>query len=305
MRGTSEIESDIVPLGAYRLPAPMGDGVLRRDGQGGLVRAFHREGECVVVRAFAVAGGIRLRAQAPTRATAAHGIDRMRFALALDHDPRPFQRRFARDPLLGPVIRRRPWLRPPRRGEPFEALAWAITEQLIEVDRARAIQRRLVHRYGRSSACGTSRDAPSATVLADRAPAELQACDLSGARAIALIRASREVARGRVDLDDLDRAERRLGRIAGIGPWTLEKLALEGQGRDDRIPAGDLSYIKLVGALARLGRRATIDEVHEFFAPYSPYRGLAGSYLLAGSFGAPRFWQLGDLVRRPRRRAAA
>ena len=38
-------------------------------------------------------------------------------------------------------------------------------------------------------------------------------------------------------------------------------------------------YIKLVGQLAGLGRRATVEEVEEFFAPYEPFRGLAGSWL--------------------------
>jgi hypothetical protein len=39
-------------------------------------------------------------------------------------------------------------------------------------------------------------------------------------------------------------------------------------------------FLKLVGRLAQLGRRATVEEVEEFFAPYAPYRGLAGSWLV-------------------------
>ena len=31
-----------------------------------------------------------------------------------------------------------------------------------------------------------------------------------------------------------------------------------------------------------LGRRATVAEVEEFYAPYEPYRGLAGALTLAG-----------------------
>jgi len=261
------------------MPGGGRDGVLRREGEG-LARLLHLDDEPVVVRAWATSGAVRLRAEAPTRAAALHGVERMRFALGVDSDLRPFHRRFARDRLLGPVIWRRPWLRPRRRPEPFEALAWAICEQLIDGRRAAGIERRLVRRYGRRSGCGRLSDVPAAARLAGRSPADLEACGLSGRRAVALVRAAREVAAGRADLDEHEPAWRRLRAIPTIGSWTLEKLAFEGQGRDDQLPAGDLAYVKLVGQLAGLGRRATEDEVREFFAPYAPFAGLAGLYLL-------------------------
>ena len=118
------------------------DGVLRnRDGV--LERLLHVEGEPVTVRAWVAGGAVRLRGRGGERGgRRAPAIERMRFALGVDHDLRPFQRAFHRDRLLGPVIRRQPWLRPRRRPEPFEAFAWAVTEQLIDVERAFAIQRR-------------------------------------------------------------------------------------------------------------------------------------------------------------------
>ena len=233
-----------------------------------------------MVRAWPVAGAVRIQAEAGSRDAAAHAIERMRFALNLDHDLVPFRRAFKRDPLLGPVLRRMPWLRPWRAAEPFQALAWAVTEQLIETERAWEIQRRLAWRYGRRSACGTLVDAPSAADLAARSQPELQACDLSAGRSRALIDASRGVARGHVNLTRPADSRRRLLTIRGIGPWTVEKLGLHGQGDDDQLPAGDLAYIKLVGRLGGLGRRATVEEVREFFAPYAPYAALAGIYLL-------------------------
>ena len=73
------------------------------------------------------------------------------------------------------------------------------------------------------------------------------------------------------------------GSYGGVnGPWTVEKLAFHGQGRDDMLPAGDLAYVKLVGRMLRMGRRATVEEVREFFAPYAPFEALAGLYLLFG-----------------------
>lgn len=268
------------------MPRAGRDGVVRRV-DGALTRVLHHEGEAAVVRAWAAGPCVRLRAESRSRAAAEHALERMRFALGVDHDLTAFHREFRWHPLLGPIIRRRPWIRPMRRAVPWEALAWAITEQLIESERAARIQRRLVYRYGRVSPCGTLRDAPSAGELAARAPAELEACDLAGKRAIAMVRVAREVAAGRANLLDHEPAWKRLLSIREIGNWTVDKLAYEGQGRDDRIPAGDLAYIKLVGRLAGLGRRATEDEVRAFFEPFAPFQGLAGTYLLLGRFALP------------------
>ena len=279
---TVTIERDVRPPGAYRLPGPGRDGTTRRGPGRSLVRLLHLDDEPIVVHVWGASGAVRLRAEAATRAAAAHGIERMRFALALDLDLREFRTRFKADLLLGPVVLRRADLRPRRDPEPFQTLAWAVCEQLIEVERAQAIERRLVYRWGRPSACGELRDAPTAAALGGRSQAELEACDLAGKRSLTLIRAGREVAAGRADLSVAGRADARLRRISGIGPWTLEKLAYHGQGDLDALPAGDLAYVKLVGRVEGLGRRASEDEVREFFAPYEPYRALAGLYALAG-----------------------
>jgi 3-methyladenine DNA glycosylase/8-oxoguanine DNA glycosylase len=265
------------------MPGAGRDGVLRRRGDA-LCRLLHPGGEPVVVRAWATRSAVRVRGESRTRDSAAEGVERMRFALGLDHDLAEFHRAFRRDPLIGPAIRMRPWLRPRRRPEPFEALAWAICEQLIESGRASAIQRRMVHRFGRRSDCRTLRDAPAAELLAGRSPAELEACGLAAKRAIAMVRAAREVASGRADLSAHEPAWKRLRAIPNIGSWTLEMLAFHGQGRDDMLPAGDLAYVILVGEAAGLGRRATEHEVRDFFAPYAPYAGLAGLYALSSSF---------------------
>ncbi len=290
---TTTVEIDVRPPGAYRLPGTGRDGTTRRRDRA-LERLLHFGDEPVVVRAWGVAGAVRLRAEAATRDAAEHGIERMRFALAVDLDLIPFRTRFKRDPLLGEVVRTRGALRPRRHPDPFQALAWAVCEQLIEAEEAAAIERRIVHRCGRETDGVALRDAPNAEALAARSPAELEACGLAHKRALTLIKASREVASGRCGLEPGDLSHARLRKIPGIGSWTLEKLAYLGQGDLDALPAGDLAYVKLVGRAEGLGRRATEDEVREFFAPYEPYRALAGLYALAGRgrmlAGAPPPW---------------
>jgi 3-methyladenine DNA glycosylase/8-oxoguanine DNA glycosylase len=216
----------------------------------------------------------------------------MRFALHLDNDVGDFFRAFKGDPLIGAAIHQKPWVRPKRRPWPWEALAWAITEQLIEAKRAAVIQRRMVRRWGTRIAPARRSDrplmdVPTPELVAGRAPAEIVSMDLTEARALAMIRCAREVAAGRADLSD-PASDRRLLAIREIGPWTLQCLGLMGRGDPDALPAGDLAYVKLVGHLGGLGRRATVEEVEEYFAPYAPYRGLAGSFALAGHGAATK-----------------
>jgi 3-methyladenine DNA glycosylase/8-oxoguanine DNA glycosylase len=218
-------------------------------------------------------------------------VERLRFATGVDEDLSDFAKHFKRDPLIGAAIHRRPWLRVKKRPFAWEALAWAVTEQLIEVSRAAEIQRWIVRRWGRKLEAGRCaawdgpgplRDVPGAELMAGRAPAELASYDLAPRRCLALVHCAREIASGRVDPAD-PAGDARLLRIANIGPWTLQCLGLMGRGEPDSLPAGDLAYVKLVGSLAGLGRRATVAEVGDFFAPYAPYRGLAGSFALAGN----------------------
>jgi 3-methyladenine DNA glycosylase/8-oxoguanine DNA glycosylase len=275
------------------------DGVTRSSG-GVLTRLLHVRDRPVVVHAWQRrSGAVAIRAHTDAAHTEAleEAVSRMRFALAVDDDMTPFYAEFKRDPFLGPAIRRRPWLRAKRRPVAWEALVWAITEQLIESSRAAVIQKRMVRRWGRESEWrgrGAERrplrDVPCAETVSSLAPAELARCDLSPARALAMVKCAREVASGRADAAD-PASDPRLRRISEIGPWTLQCLGLFGRGEPDSLPAGDLAYVKLVGVLARLGRRATPAEVEEFYAPYAPFRGWAGVFSLSNyssAIGAAR-----------------
>jgi 3-methyladenine DNA glycosylase/8-oxoguanine DNA glycosylase len=281
-----EVRVQVRPRWVFVLPRRAGlDGLLRVS-RGVVHRLLHRGAEPVHVRVAQLTGGeVLFGAAARSREAAEWGIARMRAALGVDLDLRPFVERFRTDPLIGLSVRANPQLRPRGRPCPFEALAWAICEQLIEFERAAAIERRLVWRLGRRCPRTGLRDSPDAATLAAQAPALLTSLDLSETRALALRQAACEVARGRVDLHDPDheRGWRRLAAIRGIGSWTVQTLALTGQGRLDQLPAGDLAYLKLVGRLRSGGdprARATAQEVRELFAPYHPWAGLAGLHAL-------------------------
>ncbi len=291
--GPVEVRVEVTPPSPFAMPRRLGLDRLAWMRGKVLHRLLHRDGEPVVIRVTALSSQrVLFGAQAGCEELAGWGIERMRRALGVDLQLRGFYERYRHDPLIGRSVRARPWLRPSARPDPFEALAFAVCEQLIEYERAAAIQRRMIARLGPRDARTGLRDWPAAATLAGQAPAALQRCDLTEGRALALRRAAREVASGRVDLDSPDpaaqeRGWRRLRAINGIGSWTVQTLALRGQGRLDQLPAGDLAYLKLVGRLLYDGPpggpapRANEEQVARFFAPYGRWAALAGVHALA------------------------
>lgn len=272
------------PRWTFRLPGESPDGVLRRDGRA-LERLLHVHGDPVILRVTQPSADlVVLEAKGPELQACEEAIGRMRFALSLDDDLSGFHARFRDDPLIGSSVRERPWLRLVRRPEPFEALAWAVTEQLIEYRRAVVIQRRMIDALGRADGRTGLVEPPDAAALAAAAPAELEAAGLSPSRAITLRRAALMVSRGSVSLRDTDhdRVLARLRAIPGIGRWTADVFAAGGQGRYDAIPAGDLGFLKWCGRLlrGRPGAFASEDEVRELFSPYGEWAALAGAHAL-------------------------
>ena len=300
------VEVEVRPRSPFRLPRLTGgDRLIQKHGSG-FERLLVTDGAATVVTAQSSGTGRYLftaEAIGPERlsgpgatdlreageADLLGAVERLRFATGIDLDLNPKRELFGQDPLLGPAITGPSPGRPHRRPYPWEALLWAITEQLIEYRRAAAIQRTMIRRWGmRLDDSGPSargyRDmlftVPTPASIAGASPAELEGCGLGARRSIAMIKVAREVATGRTDLDDQS-FDRRLLAIPEIGPWTIACLALRGRGDPDALLAGDLSQVKLVGYLDGLGRIAEVEEVEAFYEKYAPYRGLAGEYLVS------------------------
>ena len=157
----------------FRLGPASLDGLTRRRGTG-LVRLLHVGDEPVVV---AVSGTV-FAARAASEAAAREGLARMRHATGIDDDLAGFHARFRDDPVIGRALRANPELRVRRNPDPWETLMWAITEQLIDMPRAIAIQRRLIGAHGRRFG-GAARLAGRA---GDRAPRPGRARGLRPAR---------------------------------------------------------------------------------------------------------------------------
>src|ERR671915_1769773 len=143
-----ELRVEVRPVWPFRLPGGSADGLMRRRGAA-LQRLLRIGDEAVLVGIVQPAlDRVLFAARAETEAAAREGITRMRFATGVDDDLRPFWDAYAGDPVIGRAVRTNRTLRVRRKPHPWEALAAAITEQLIDFERAVAIQRRLIAALG-------------------------------------------------------------------------------------------------------------------------------------------------------------
>jgi 3-methyladenine DNA glycosylase/8-oxoguanine DNA glycosylase len=253
----------------------------RSAGPGGLLqirgnvvrRAMVIDGELMLAEAAWRGEEVLLRGEPPA-------VERLRFVLALDDDLAPFHRAHRSDPLLGRVIRARPRLRVLRKPSPFEALAWAIIEQLIDTQAAGNIAWAFTRRYGQRHPCGAW-SAPPREAFANQAA--LEAAGLAPVQARTLARVARS------GVDPSDRA--RLAAMPGVGEWTLAHLDLFGFGRYDVPLAKDVG---MRNAYARVAGVRTGSVSEEEFAAvlerYTPWQGLAAMYLVAAGWRSGGRW---------------
>ena len=208
----------------------------------------------VVVRvAQTSADAVLFGAGRATRAAAERGIERMRVALGVDQDLRPFHERFRFDPLIGAAVRADPGL---RLGGAAGPLRSADLGDLRAADRVRARGRDPAaagrRGYGRRCARSGLRDAP--TARCDRRPragragrARPLAGPRAGARSAAPARSRRVASICWRPITSAGGGG--CGRSRASAPGRSRRSRCSGQGRVDQLPAGDLAYIKLVGRL--------------------------------------------------------
>ncbi|WP_323119213.1 DNA-3-methyladenine glycosylase family protein [Burkholderia alba] len=168
-------------------------------------------------------------------------------------DPAAIAAHLARDPWLAPLVGAAPGLRVPGAWSGFELVVRAIVGQQVSVKAATTISGRLVERAGERVA-GHADDAIGWRFPE---PAALAACDLAkigmpGKRVDALQGVARAVATGEVPLESgtAEPAALRAALLAlpGIGPWTVEYIAMRAWRDADAWPATDLVLMQSIAA---------------------------------------------------------
>ena len=226
-----------------------------------------------------------LRVHLPHWEELLHLVSRARRIANLDVDLEEPARQLDADPVIGPLLRARPGVRPPGTFDPFETGVRAVVGQQVPVAAANKVMGRLVGRLGAPvpglQPLGLTHTFPPPEVLA---AADLGGLGLTSVSQGAIRAFARAVADDVVRLDrsvSLDQLVAAIGELAGLGRRTAHYLALR-MGEPDAWPMHDLNLQLPLPtstpdrALAGLAER------------WRPWRALAAAHLwMAG--GWPRF----------------
>jgi len=177
-------------------------------------------------------------------------VGRLRHWLDLDADPARVDAVLGADPLLAPLVAARPGLRVPGTPDPAELVLRTVLGQQVSVAAARTFTGRLVAELGGATPWGL-RTFPTPADVVAAGPDVLRGLGLTGARAATLHAVAALLADGLpvgpgADRD-LVRAE--LRRVLGVGPWTVEYVALRALGDPDAFPVDDLVLRRALGDL--------------------------------------------------------
>jgi AraC family transcriptional regulator of adaptative response / DNA-3-methyladenine glycosylase II len=201
-------------------------------------------------------------------------VQRTRRLLDLDADPSQIDELLGADPLLAPLVAKRPGLRAPAHPDGTELLVRAVLGQQVSVAGARTLASRLVAAHGvpLTNPVGAVTHAfPSAATVAALRPEDFA---MPRARGAALIEACAHVADGRILLDagsDRDATAASLQALRGIGPWTAGYVAMRALGDPDVFLPTDIGVRNALVALGVDGSPRSAAALAERWRPWRSY----------------------------------
>ncbi|WP_022909655.1 DNA-3-methyladenine glycosylase 2 [Aestuariimicrobium kwangyangense] len=186
-------------------------------------------------------------------------------------------------PVFREQVRDRPGIRVTRFADPWQATCMTVVGQQVSLAAARLFTGRLVQRYSPEVRGGDLRPFPDPAVIAE-APVEQvhETVGLTGARA-RTVRAVAELfaaAAGAVP------SRGQLGAVTGVGPWTLDYLAIRVGHEVNAFPASDAVLRRLLMAEGFTDERGRFDAASAS-AQWHPWRSYAACRLWASAHPRP------------------
>jgi AraC family transcriptional regulator of adaptative response / DNA-3-methyladenine glycosylase II len=213
----------------------------------------------------------------------ATAIARCRWLLDLDADPIAVDDLLRSDPVLAPLVEKNPGRRVPRTVDAAEFAVRALLGQQVSTKAARMHAARLVAACGEpvaDPAGGLTYLFPAMGALTSLDPAALA---LPRARRTTFTTLVAALAGGELDLSpacDWQKARAALAALPGLGPWTIEMIAMRALGDPDAFTVTDLGVRR---AARDVGLPSTVTGLTGHAAAWRPWRAYAVQYLWATS----------------------
>lgn len=208
-------------------------------------------------------------------------ISRCRRMLDLDADPTAVDDLLRNDPVLKPLVDKAPGRRVPHTVDGAEFAVRAVLGQQVSTAAARTHASRLVLAHGEpiaDPAGGLTHLFPTMQALAATDPETLA---FPKSRRTTFMTLVETLAAGEIDLGagaDWDQARAQLAALPGIGPWTVESIAMRALGDPDAFVASDLG---IRYAARDLGLPEANKALAEHARAWRPWRAYAVQYLWA------------------------
>lgn len=199
----------------------------------------------------------------------------------------PFYEMAAGDPILQPIVKRHFGLRVMGFPDLFEAMAWAITGQQINLTFAYTLKKRFVEAYGKSIIYKdeTYWTFPSCEKIAELAVSDLTPMQYSVRKAEYIIGIAAEMAKGNLvkqnftNGKDAQTVEKELVAIRGIGPWSANYVMMKCLGFTSAFPIADVGLHNALKYQLELEKKPSIAEIESCAENWRGWEAYATFYL--------------------------
>lgn len=206
-------------------------------------------------------------------------ITRVRRMFDLDADMTLIHKTLSKHPILNATIEKYPGLRLPGCWDIFEFSIRAILGQQISVKAATTMAKRITEKYGNEQS-----NLPKTCSLIFPTIEALKTADFldMGFTKTRIATLQRWIEYYEVNQDaienytSLEALEKELCSIKGIGPWTVNYLAMRGLSDPDAFPSADLGVIK---ALTINDEKPNNKDIQSLAESWRPWRAYAAIYL--------------------------
>lgn len=203
-------------------------------------------------------------------------------------DVAQFYEEVKHDPTMTEIVRKLWGLRGTTTQTVYEALVDSIVEQQISIKVAKALEIKIIKKFGATLHIdGQSYyEYPTPQAIASAPIEELRQCGLSQRKAEYIHGVSKLIADGKLDLEKFKQYDnpnsiiKEMDEIRGIGVWTAELTMLRSMNKWDAMPADDFGIQRVIAHYYCEDRKINSVQAREIAKAWKKWKGLAAYYLI-------------------------